>query len=96
MEGTFVYAGANARVHVGLERRSGPGHVLELVDGRLNQRPLSEWRRYKQHKGVPYVAYALATAISISRVTTGAHFPSDVFIGAATGFAIARFDVLRL
>jgi membrane-associated phospholipid phosphatase len=57
---------------------------------------LSEWRRYKQHKGVPYVAYALATAISISRVTTGAHFPSDVFIGAATGFAIARFDVLRL
>jgi len=28
-------------------------------------------------------------------VTTGAHFPSDVFIGAATGFAIARFDVLR-
>ena len=94
MEGTFVYAGANARVHVGLEWRSGPGHVLELVDGRLNQRPLSEWRRYKQ-QGVPYVAYALATAISFSRVTNGAHFPSDVFIGAATGFAIARFDVLR-
>jgi hypothetical protein len=23
------------------------------------------------------------------------HFPPDVFIGAATGFAIARFDVLR-
>jgi hypothetical protein len=52
-------------------------------------------QRYKQHKWVPYVAYALATAISFSRVTTGAHFPSDVFIGAATGFAIARFDVLR-
>ena len=27
-------------------------------------------------------------------MTTGAHFPSDVFIGAATGFAIARFDAL--
>ena len=52
-------------------------------------------QRYKQHKWVPYVAYAMATAISFSRVTTGAHFPSDVFIGAATGFAIARFDVLR-
>lgn len=52
-------------------------------------------QRYKQHKWVPYVAYALATAISFSRVTTGAHFPSDVFFGAATGFAIARFDVLR-
>jgi hypothetical protein len=37
----------------------------------------------------------LATAISFSRVTNGSHFPSDVFIGAATGFAIARFDVLR-
>jgi len=51
--------------------------------------------RYKHHKWVPYVAYTLATAISFSRVTTGAHFPSDVFIGAATGFAIAHFDVLR-
>ena len=52
-------------------------------------------QRYRHHKWVPYVAYTLATAISFSRVTTGAHFPSDVFIGAATGFAIARFDVLR-
>lgn len=52
-------------------------------------------QRYRRHKWVPYVAYTLATAISFSRVTTGAHFPSDVFIGAATGFAIARFDVLR-
>jgi membrane-associated phospholipid phosphatase len=41
------------------------------------------------------VAYTLATAISFSRVTTYAHFPSDVFIGAATGFSIARSDVLR-
>jgi hypothetical protein len=52
-------------------------------------------RRYRHHKWVPYVAYTLATAISFSRVTTGAHFPSDVFIGAAAGFAISRFDVLR-
>ena len=44
---------------------------------------------------VRIVAYTLATAISFSRVTTGAHFPSDVFIGAATGFTFACFDVLR-
>jgi membrane-associated phospholipid phosphatase len=52
-------------------------------------------QRYRHHKWVPYVAYGLATAISFSRITTGAHFPSDVFIGAATGFVIARYDVLR-
>jgi membrane-associated phospholipid phosphatase len=51
-------------------------------------------QRYRHHKWVPYVAYTLATAISFSRVTTGAHFPSDTFIGAATGFVIARFAVL--
>ena len=52
-------------------------------------------QRYRHHKWVPCVAYTLATAISFSRVTTGAHFPSDVFIGAATGFAISHFDVMR-
>jgi membrane-associated phospholipid phosphatase len=52
-------------------------------------------QRYRHHKWVPYVAYTLATAISFSRITTGAHFASDVFVGAATGFAIARFDVMR-
>jgi membrane-associated phospholipid phosphatase len=52
-------------------------------------------RRYKQHRWIPYVAYGLASVLSFSRVTTGAHFPSDVFIGAALGFAIARYDVVR-
>ena len=52
-------------------------------------------QRYRHHKWVPYVAYGLATAISFSRVTTGAHFPSDVFVGAAIGFSISHFDVLR-
>jgi membrane-associated phospholipid phosphatase len=52
-------------------------------------------RRYRQHRWVPYVAYGLASVISFSRVTTGAHFPSDVLIGAALGYAIARFDVVR-
>ncbi len=50
-------------------------------------------QRYRHHKWVPYVAYTLATALSFSRVTTGAHFPSDAFIGAATGFVIGRYLV---
>jgi membrane-associated phospholipid phosphatase len=28
-------------------------------------------------------------------VTTQAHFPSDVFLGATLGFAITEFSVLR-
>ncbi len=51
--------------------------------------------RYHHHRWVPIAVYGLATAISLSRVTTSAHFPSDVFLGAALGYAIAKFDVLR-
>jgi membrane-associated phospholipid phosphatase len=51
--------------------------------------------RYRTHRWVPWVAYGLATAISLSRVTTSAHFPSDVFLGAALGYTITRFEVLR-
>lgn len=52
-------------------------------------------RRYKDHRWVPYVAYAVAGAIAFSRVTTGAHFPADVFFGSSLGYVIARYDVLR-
>jgi hypothetical protein len=38
------------------------------------------------------LAYAAASAIAFSRVTTGAHFPAD---GSAHGFVIARYDVLH-
>lgn len=51
--------------------------------------------RYRRHRWVPWVAYGLAATISFSRVPTFAHFPSDVFLGAALGYTIARFDVLR-
>ena len=51
--------------------------------------------RYHHHRWVPIAAYGLATAVSLSRVTTSAHFPSDVFLGASLGYVIARFDVLR-
>jgi len=51
--------------------------------------------RYHHHRWVPWVAYGFATAISCSRITTSAHFPSDVFLGAALGYTITRYDVLR-
>jgi membrane-associated phospholipid phosphatase len=51
--------------------------------------------RYRQHRWVPWVMYGLAGAISFSRVPTLAHFPSDVFLGAALGYTITRYDVLR-
>jgi membrane-associated phospholipid phosphatase len=53
-------------------------------------------RRYgKTHRWVPYVAYGLAATVGFSRVTTLAHFPSDVFLGAALGYSVSRFAVLR-
>lgn len=53
-------------------------------------------RRYgNRHRWVPYVAYGAAAAIGFSRVTTLAHFPSDVFLGAALGYSVSRFAVLR-
>ena len=51
--------------------------------------------RYHHHRWVPFAVYGLATAVSLSRVTTSAHFPSDVFLGAALGYAIAKFQVLN-
>jgi membrane-associated phospholipid phosphatase len=51
--------------------------------------------RYKNHKWVPWVTYGFATVVSCSRITTLAHFPSDVFLGAALGYATTRFQVLH-
>jgi membrane-associated phospholipid phosphatase len=51
--------------------------------------------RYHNHRWIPWVMYGMATAISFSRVTTSAHFPSDVFLGAALGYTITRFEVLK-
>ena len=51
--------------------------------------------RYHTHRWVPWAVYGFATAISLSRITTSAHFPSDVFLGAALGYTITRYQVLR-
>jgi PAP2 superfamily len=50
--------------------------------------------RYRNHRWVPYVAYGAAALIGFSRVTLSAHFPSDVFLGAALGYSISKFTVL--
>jgi hypothetical protein len=53
-------------------------------------------RRYgRQHRWVPIAAYGAATLVGFSRLTLSAHFPSDVFMGSALGYAISRFVVLR-
>jgi membrane-associated phospholipid phosphatase len=51
--------------------------------------------RYQHHRWVPLLTYGFAAAITLSRVSTRAHFPSDVFMGAALGYTIARYQVLR-
>jgi len=51
--------------------------------------------RYQTHRWVPWLVYGFAAAVSCSRITTSAHFPSDVFLGAALGYTITRFQVLR-
>jgi membrane-associated phospholipid phosphatase len=51
--------------------------------------------RYHTHRWVPWAVYGFATAISLSRITTSAHFPSDVFLGAVLGYTITRYQVLR-
>lgn len=51
--------------------------------------------RYRTHRWVPYVAYGMAALVSFSRLSLSAHFTSDVFVGAALGYSISRFAVLR-
>jgi membrane-associated phospholipid phosphatase len=52
-------------------------------------------RRYQRHRWVPWVAYGVAGTIGFSRITLQAHFPADVFLGAALGYSISRFAVLH-
>ena len=51
--------------------------------------------RYRKRRWVPFAAYGAASVLSLSRLPTRAHFPSDIFIGAALGYSISHFVVLR-
>jgi membrane-associated phospholipid phosphatase len=50
-------------------------------------------KRYPNHRWIPWVAYGLAGLNGFSRITLGAHFTSDVFMGGALGYFIARQSV---
>jgi membrane-associated phospholipid phosphatase len=50
-------------------------------------------KQYGNHKWVPFVSYAYATAVSVSRVAARQHFPSDVLASGAMGFFIGRYVV---
>jgi len=52
-------------------------------------------RRYPAHRWLPLIAYGLAGAVGFSRLSLSAHFAADVFAGAALGYTISRFEVLR-
>jgi membrane-associated phospholipid phosphatase len=52
-------------------------------------------RRYPRHRWVPWVAYGAAALVGFSRISLQAHFPSDIFAGAALGYSIGHFVVLR-
>ncbi|HXA86116.1 MAG TPA: capsule assembly Wzi family protein [Candidatus Dormibacteraeota bacterium] len=39
---------------------------------------------------VKTAAYGIATAVSLSRITSRDHFPSDIFVGGALGYLIGR------
>jgi hypothetical protein len=51
--------------------------------------------RYRQHRWIPWVAYGAAAFIALSRLPDQAHFPSDIFFGAALGYSVSRFVVLK-
>jgi membrane-associated phospholipid phosphatase len=52
-------------------------------------------RRYGKHRWVRYAAYGGAALVAFSRLPLGAHYGSDTVIGAALGYGIGRFVVLR-
>jgi membrane-associated phospholipid phosphatase len=55
---------------------------------------VAERYRHRGRPWVPVLAYTLATAISCSRITEMAHFPSDVWLGASLGYTIAKYQTL--
>jgi membrane-associated phospholipid phosphatase len=47
-------------------------------------------RRYGHRRWIPLMAYGIASAIGLSRVTLCSHFSSDVFAGAVLGELIGQ------
>jgi membrane-associated phospholipid phosphatase len=51
--------------------------------------------RYRERRWVPWAAYGTAAFLALSRLPARAHFPSDIFLGAAMGYSVSHFVVLR-
>jgi membrane-associated phospholipid phosphatase len=56
---------------------------------------VAERYRHRGKPWIPVLSYTLATAISCSRITESAHFTSDVWLGAALGYTIAKYQTLK-
>ena len=56
---------------------------------------VAERYRHRGKPWIPFLSYTLATAISFSRITESAHFPSDVWLGASLGCSIAKYQTLK-
>lgn len=50
--------------------------------------------RYSHHHWVPVVAYGVAGLVAFSRISSDAHFTSDVAFGSFLGFAVSHWVVL--
>ena len=78
----------------------GGGHFLKGRYSFPSAHSIASWtfasvvaRKYRNQKAIPILAYTVATAVSVSRVTGRDHFASDVLAGGAMGFFIGRFVV---
>ncbi len=56
---------------------------------------VAERYRHRGKPWIPFLSYTLATAISCSRITQSAHFPSDVWLGSVLGYSIAKYQTLK-
>ena len=56
---------------------------------------VAERYRHRGKPWIPVLSYTLATVISFSRITEAAHFPSDVWLGSALGYTIAKYQTLK-
>ena len=56
---------------------------------------VAERYRHRGKPWIPVLCYTMAVAISFSRISSSAHFPSDVWLGSSLGFAIAKYQTLR-
>jgi membrane-associated phospholipid phosphatase len=96
------------RVESGIDYWYGPGAFFKRYsqgsfsryDSFFSGHTVSAWslatviaENYKEHLWVPITCYGLATLVGLSRLIEDDHWLSDVFVGAAVGFAVGKMVV---